>query len=201
MSKKSFRENITISDLGPSIVYNNPCKDVEKEVESLSKDVKTLIEKQNEMKNPTMYFFVNKSLNMNPGKVAAQIAHAQEELMWDVLTCDKNAIEKYKKLMNQNPRTVIVLDAKDSEELYKISSYLSSCEIRSGIYVDEKGEDYLLEPTVLATDYVDKEDPRTKIIFDNFPLYRSYLNHLVECESNEKKSKKGFFRRWRNQAN
>ena len=62
MSKKSFRENITISDLGPSIVYNNPCKDVEKEVESLSKDVKTLIEKQNEMKNPTMYFFVNKSL-------------------------------------------------------------------------------------------------------------------------------------------
>ena len=137
-------------------------------------EFKEVKEKVFEVKNPTQYIFVNKSLHMNPGKVAAQIAHAQEELLSSIIQLGGKIFENYKKFINQNPRTVIVLEAKDTDELYKIVNYLESCDIVTGVYVDEGGEDYLLEPTAFATEYVDKEDPRINLIFKNFKLYQYF---------------------------
>ena len=135
-------------------------------------DVKSLKEKLFEVKNPVQFIFINKSLKMNPGKAAAQVAHAQEEITWEILTSDdEKKIEEYKKFLRTNPRTTIILQVSDTDELYKVNCYLESCDILTGIYVDEKGKNYLLEPTALATEYLDKTDERIQLIFKNFELY------------------------------
>lgn len=140
----------------------------------LKESVKRLEEKVLETKNPVMYVFVNKGLKMNAGKVSAQVAHAQEELFVEILDNGDNELRDFQfKCMKQNPRTVIVLEAKNTEELYKINSYLESCNIFTGIYVDEGSADgdYMLEPTAIACQYLDKCDPRTETIFKMFRLY------------------------------
>lgn len=140
----------------------------------LKESVKRLEEKVLETKNPVMYVFVNKGLKMNAGKVSAQVAHAQEELFVEILDNGDNELRDFQfKCMKQNPRTVIVLEAKNTEELYKINSYLESCNIFTGIYVDEGSADgdYMLEPTAIACQYLDKCDPRTETIFKMFNLF------------------------------
>lgn len=130
------------------------------------------------MKNPTMYVFVNKACKMSPGKMAAQVAHAQEELFFEIFKYgDEEKKKEYLEILNQNPRTVIVLEAENEETLYNINAYLESCKLTSGIYVDEKGDNYLLKPTAMAVEYVDKTDPRIEIIFQNFPLYE-YVDEI-----------------------
>lgn len=144
-----------------------------------------------EIKNPVMYVFVNKGLNMNAGKVAAQVAHAQEELFVEILDNGDNELRDFQfKCMKQNPRTVIILEAKDTDELYRINSYLESCDIWTGIYVDEGSAngDYILEPTALACQYLDKCDLRTETIFKMFNLYKE--------ETNEAKQHHSRMRRW-----
>lgn len=127
-----------------------------------------------EIKNPVMYVFVNKGLNMNAGKVAAQVAHAQEELFTELRHMGGEAWEHHLNCMAQNPRTVIVLEVQDTDELYKVNSYLESCGLVTGIYVDEGSAngDYMLEPTALACEYLDKCDSRTELIFKMFNLYK-----------------------------
>ncbi len=137
-------------------------------------EISDKLDKLTEVKNPVMYVFVNKGLNMNAGKVAAQVAHAQEELFTDILDNADNELRDFQyKCMRQNPRTVIILEAKDTDELYKINSYLESCDIYTGIYTDEGSADgeYMLEPTAIACQYLDKCDPRTETIFKMFKLY------------------------------
>lgn len=127
-----------------------------------------------EIKNPVMYVFVNKGLNMNAGKVAAQVAHAQEELFTELRHMGGEAWEHHLNCMTQNPRTVIILEVQDTDELYKVNSYLESCDITTGIYVDEGSAtgDYMLEPTVIACEYLDKADERTQLIFRMFKLFK-----------------------------
>lgn len=160
---------ITFDASGDKTSLNNSFDD---SVNELKNELDLKFKKLEQIKNPTQYVFINKSLTMNPGKVAAQVAHAQEELYYVIFKCKtQQEIEKFIEHMNQNPRTTIVLEVKDSDELYKVNSYLESCGICTGIYVDEKGENYLLEPTCLITEYVEKEDNRIKTIFSNFSLY------------------------------
>lgn len=149
------------------------------------------LDKITETKNPVMYVFVNKGLKMNAGKVAAQVAHAQEELFAEILDNGDNKLRDFQfRCMKQNPRTVIILEAKDTDELYKINSYLESCDIWTGIYVDEGSAngDYMLEPTAIACQYLDKCDPRTETIFKMFNLYKE--------ETNETKQHHSRMRRW-----
>lgn len=143
------------------------------DAEELQESVDRIENKLNEIKNPVMYVFVNKGLKMNTGKVSAQVAHAQEELFTELRHLGGEAWEHHLNCMGQNPRTVIILEAKDTEELYKINSYLESCDIITGIYVDEGSadSDYMLEPTAMACEYLDKCDPRTETIFRMFKLY------------------------------
>lgn len=143
------------------------------DAEELQESVDRIENKLNEIKNPVMYVFVNKGLKMNTGKVSAQVAHAQEELFTELRHLGGEAWEHHLNCMSQNPRTVIILEAKDTDELYKINSYLESCDIITGIYVDEGSADgdYMLEPTAVACEYLDKCDPRTETIFKMFKLY------------------------------
>lgn len=165
-------EEITINNSSDYAITSNI---VDKDAfERTDEKVDKILAKLEEVKNPTQYVFVNKSLKMDPGKVAAQVAHAQEELLHELIQIGGEEFERYKKFISQNPRTTIILEVKDTAELYKVVSYLESCKIRVGIYVDEKGEDYLLEPTAFATEYVDKEDSRINLIFRNFNLYRYF---------------------------
>lgn len=145
--------------------------------------------------NPTMFFFVNESLQMKLGKLAAQIAHAQEELTCTILKgSDEEAKKIYLECLEQNPRTVIVFSAKDADELYKISAYLESNDIITGTYVDEIGEGYLLSPTVMCTEYLDKEDPRVRLIFKMFKLYSPEMKILNELwEAYDSASFRPFF--------
>lgn len=123
------------------------------------------------MINPTQYIFVNKSLGMSPGKVAAQVAHAQEELTHEYVENFRDKLDDYNELLSTNPRTTIVLECKDAEELYKIVSYVEAIGLITGIYVDEAGEGYILEPTAMAVEYVEKDDPRLTPLFSKFELY------------------------------
>lgn len=168
-------DSITIND-DMSIITNKAATKeyVDDKFSKLYSTLEDIKNKVFEIKNPTQFIFVNKGLNMNPGKVAAQIAHAEEEFFSYMINhATKEQLNNYSQMIKKNPRTTIVLEVKDTDELYKINSYLESCDIITSIYVDEKGEDYLLEPTVMLADYVDKEDPRTKLIFENFSLYKA----------------------------
>lgn len=129
--------------------------------------------KERRLKNPTTYFFVNSSLKLNPGKLAAQISHAAMGLAGEIYQSgDEETKEKFFSHSIQNPRTSIVCTCKDQDELYKIVRYFESQELWTYIYVDESGDDYLLEPTVFCTEFVEKDDPRIKAIFKHFHLYR-----------------------------
>lgn len=124
------------------------------------------------MVNPTQYIFVNKSLNLSFGKAAAQIAHAQEELTHEYIENFRDKLDDYNELLSTNPRTTIVLGCKDAEELYKIVNYVEAIGLITGIYVDEGGDDYILEPTAMAVEYVEKDDPRLTPLFSKFELYK-----------------------------
>lgn len=155
--------------------------------------VKDAVDKLTEIKDPVMYAFVNKGLNLIPGKVAAQALHAQEELFTEIMEYAPGETRRFHlNCAKRNPRTVIVLEVKNTDELYKVENYLRSCEIRTGIYVDEQGENYRLEPTAMVTQYLDKSDPRIEKIFGMFDLYKpedfeeqAKYNHqaLVSVES------------------
>lgn len=170
MENQIFTINNDTSTISTSAIIDTTAK--KEDVENIEKKFDKIREKLFEVKNPTQFIFVNKSLKMNPGKVAAQAAHAQEEITWEILTSgDEKKIEEYKKFLRTNPRTTIILQVSDTDELYKVNCYLESCDILTGIYVDEKGKNYLLEPTALATEYLDKTDERIQLIFKNFELY------------------------------
>lgn len=124
------------------------------------------------MINPTQYIFVNDSLELGFGKAAAQIAHAQEELTWEYLTHHKDQLDDYREILETNPRTVIVLACPNAETMYKIANYVESINLLTGIYVDECGENYILEPTAMAIEYVEKDDPRLTPLFSKFELYK-----------------------------
>ncbi len=143
--------------------------------ELLKESVKRLEDKVYEVKNPVTYILVNKGLGMRPEKISAQVAHAQEELFVEILNSNDNELRDFQfKCMKQNPRTVIVLEVSDTDQLYKAVNYFESCGLICGIYVDEGSAngDYLLEPTAVAVQYLDKADPRTETIFKIFKLYK-----------------------------
>lgn len=145
-----------------------------KDRDAIFESLDRIEDKVSEIKNPVMYAFVNKGLKMDAGKIAAQVAHAQEELFTELRRVGDKSWEHHLDCMTKTPRTVIILEAKDTDELYKINSYLESCGLVTGIYVDEGSAsgDYILEPTALACEYLDKCDSRTELIFKMFNLYK-----------------------------
>lgn len=123
---------------------------------------------------PTQFVFLNKSLNMSSGKAAAQAAHAIEELVYTIFTdASQEKIQEYKKNMSASPRSMIVLQVEDTEELYKLDSYLNSQDIWTGIYVDELANGQRFVPTALAVEYLDRNEIKAKLLSGMYEKFTS----------------------------
>ncbi len=111
---------------------------------------------------PILYIILNGELKMSPGKGAAQAVHA-------AMMLETGASQLFK---DKYERTVIILEAKNSEALRNLHEYLKTANIYSKYYIDErseKGDPYQL--TALAVDIFDIEDTDKRSIFSGFSLF------------------------------
>lgn len=112
--------------------------------------------------NPVLYVVLNGSLNMSAGKASAQAVHAAMLLEGNYPGLFVSA---YK-------RTVVVLEAKDSETLRNLLEYMQGAEIFGAYYIDEqseKGHPYQI--TALAVEPIAHDDKVRRSVFSDFPLY------------------------------
>jgi len=123
--------------------------------------------------NPVMYIFVNKSLGMSPGKMAAQVAHAA------VIASDKSNPEMRNAWNEYGFYTKLVMEARDSNHLETIMKYLSERNIRSWIIIDEGRTEIKKHTlTALGVEIVDKDIKGE--IFKSFDLYKPELTITVK---------------------
>lgn len=118
------------------------------------------------MDNPTLYIFINKSLGMSTGKVAAQAAHAAAYSM------AQNHQEDNDLWLNSIDKTVIVLEARDEAHIRTIKDYLRLRGVNSEVIIDEGVNE--VDPmtiTALSVVFMDKNDAANKL-FGKFHLYR-----------------------------
>lgn len=116
------------------------------------------------MSNPVVYVVLNGELNMSPGKAAAQAVHASMMLSSD-------AKEKF---IESHKRTVIVLEAKNAEQIKNLAIYLDEAQIESDYYIDEGvNEVSAYSATALAVEPIEAEDLEVREIFQPFPLFPS----------------------------
>lgn len=137
-------------------------------------EVKKKLEELTALDFPTQYIFMNASLNMNSGKAAAQAAHAVEELNYTIFKYgDVETREKHLKMMGMNPRTTIVLEVENEDELYKLNSYLESQGIRTGIYVDESVSGKHFVPTAMAVEYLERASTPARLLSGMYKLFKT----------------------------
>jgi peptidyl-tRNA hydrolase len=111
--------------------------------------------------NPVLYIVVNKELQMTAGKVAAQAVHAAMKVP-----------ERGSYFADFTRRTVIVLEAKNTETIKNLQEYLMMAGIWSGYYIDEGANE--IDPysvTALAVEPIDADDNEKRAIFEQLPLY------------------------------
>jgi len=122
---------------------------------------------------PVMYLFVNKGINMSPGKMAAQTAHAAccaQRISNDQLINDWYEFGFY---------TKIVLEARSERHLETIKKYLEERDIKTSLIIDEGRTE--LNPhtmTALGVEVIDKNIKGE--IFKSFKLYKPEFNITVK---------------------
>tara|TARA_B100001245_G_C22888265_1_gene427495 strand:- start:2134 stop:2616 length:483 start_codon:yes stop_codon:yes gene_type:complete len=122
-----------------------------------------------------LYVVLNKELNMSAGKAAAQAVHAAMSLQ----NAGVGFADNYK-------RTVIVLEAENSEQIRNLEEYLNTAELFSMKYIDEGvNEVSAYSITALAVEPIDHDDEEKREIFAPFKLfsgdgnsYRDAYKHL-----------------------
>lgn len=116
------------------------------------------------MDNPIIYIVLNGELKMSAGKAAAQAVHAAMMLQDN----GEKFAESYK-------RTVVVLEAKNGEQIKNLSEYLDTAEIFSQYYIDEKvgpwDEQNLYQVTALAVEPIEHDDEEKRAIFGDLLLF------------------------------
>lgn len=126
------------------------------------------------MDNPFIYIVINGELKMSPGKAAAQAVHAAAMLQ---------GIHDFSREIK---RTVIVLEAKNTQQLMNLRGYLSALNIPSEYYIDEGvNEVDVYSVTALAVGPIEADDLEKREILAPFPLFP------------KKEKKRGFFKRKR----
>lgn len=114
------------------------------------------------MNNPVLYVILNKSLKMSSGKAATQAVHAAMMISAkysEEFLCD------YK-------RTVIILEAKNRDQMDGISDYLSDAGIEYEYYIDEGvNEVDSFSLTSLAVEPIESDDWQKREIFSGLSLY------------------------------
>lgn len=127
------------------------------------------------MKNPRIYVVLNGELNMSPGKAAAQAVHS-------VMLLNGNSKQDF---VSDYLRTVIVVEAKNSEQIRNLAIYLDEASIDSDYYIDEGvNEVDAYSVTALAAFVGDNEEDYNK--FESFPLYSGEKDHYVEAKKHLK---------------
>lgn len=112
------------------------------------------------MKNPIIYVVLNGELKMSPGKAAAQAVHAAMMLN----------VKSKKDFLSDYQRTVIVLEAKDAQQISNLSTYLFEADLDAEYYIDEgRNEVDAYSTTALAAFVGDDEEKRK--IFSDLPLF------------------------------
>lgn len=129
------------------------------------------------MAAPIIYIFINKSLNMTSGKIAAQAAHAAVMTLIDAPDWEKIFWE------NSPARTIIILEARDSEHLTNIDKYLAQRSVRTSLIIDEGiNEIDSHTPTALGTQILDKDNENVPAIFSSFRKYQDFIRATIEFE-------------------
>lgn len=124
--------------------------------------------------NPVIYIFMNKSLNMSAGKLAAQAAHAAMRV--GLRTDNGNWIE-------HPHQTILVMEARDESHLRSISEYLAERNIMTYRVIDEGVNE--IDPhvwTALATSVLDKDDENTQKALSTFSLYRDKVRVTLDID-------------------
>lgn len=112
------------------------------------------------MVNPVIYVLLNGDLKMSAGKAAAQSVHAAAMLP---------GIAKFGKHVK---RTVIVLEANNTQQIFSLRSYLKKAKVPCDFYIDEGHNE--VEPytvTALAVGPIAEDDLATREILRSFSLY------------------------------
>ena len=121
------------------------------------------------MSKPTIYVFMNKSLGMSAGKLAAQAAHAVA------------LVPVGNEWTDAAHRTMLIMQARDASHMMRIKDYLAERGVGSYMVIDEGVNE--IDPhsvTALATDIVDKEIDHINQTFSTFELYRDDIKVTLE---------------------
>lgn len=116
------------------------------------------------MENPILYVILNKELNMSAGKASAQAVHAAMMLEGNYSWLFSSA---YK-------RTVVVLEAENSDQIRSLWEYLKTAGIFSDYYIDEGfNEVGPYSVTALAVEPIAYDDEEKRSIFRPFSLFNA----------------------------
>lgn len=114
------------------------------------------------MENPVLYVVLNGEHKMSAGKAAAQAVHAAMLLEGNYSGL---FVSGYK-------RTVVVLEAKNGEQIKNLLEYLQGAGIFAAYYIDEgKNEVDAYSVTALAVEPIAFDDIEKRGIFSDFPLF------------------------------
>lgn len=115
------------------------------------------------MTNPFIYVVLNGELKMSPGKAAAQAVHALGSLN------EESGIAEWS---SEHKRTVIVLEAKNQQQMDNLWDYLSNLDIPTAYYIDEGvNEVSAYSTTALAIGPIAALDYEKRDILKPFPLF------------------------------
>ena len=116
------------------------------------------------MNNPILYIVLNGELKMSPGKAAAQAVHSAMLLQ-----------NTARSVFTSSPRrTVIVLEAKNSQQIQSLYKYIHGYDIDADYYIDEGvNEVDAYSVTALAAFVGENEELRQ--VFEAFPLYNGHI--------------------------
>lgn len=124
---------------------------------------------------PFVYVFANKGLHMTGGKLAAQVGHAV------ALSFAKQDDKLNEKWVGSMHRTMIVLEAKSQEHMRSIASYLAERGFKMNIVVDEGVNEITpFTVTAMASDVLDRNDPKVADAFGSFKLYSDPIKVTLE---------------------
>jgi PTH2 family peptidyl-tRNA hydrolase len=117
-----------------------------------------------------MYLFVNKDLNMSPGKIAAQVAHAAVEAY-----VKSDPVKRSQWRLPEMHYTKLVMEARNEQHIETIKKYLEDRGLQTVRIIDEGLTEIAPhQVTALGVEVVDKDEVGD--MFASFNLYRPELN-------------------------
>jgi peptidyl-tRNA hydrolase len=114
-----------------------------------------------------MYSFVNRSLDMTPGKIAAQAQHAAVEAY---RISDPELLKEW--YLGGHYCKLVML-AEDDVHLLTIQKYIEERGFKTKLIIDEgRTEIRPHSTTALGVEVVDRDNPHTAATFESFQLYK-----------------------------